>query len=441
VEHAAIRPAASLTGECSVPGDKSLSHRALILASQAEGTSSIRGLLQGDDIHCTYKILQTLGTAMGEWGKDPLTIAGTGPGGWREPEEPLDFGNSGTGMRLMAGMLAAHPFFSVLTGDPYLRRRPMMRVAAPLRMMGASIDGRAGGQYPPLAVRGEKLKGISYRTPVASAQVKSSLLLAGLLAEGVTEITEPALSRDHTERMLDHFGVVLERRDLSVSLQGGQSWAGKDLDLPGDPSSAAFLLAAALIVPGSKVTVRDVCVNPTRTGFIDLARAMGADISVTEEGHSAGEPRADLTATTSALRGIAVPPELVPSAIDEFPLLAVLALFAQGRTVFSGAGELRVKESDRLAAMAAELRRLGGKVSEKPDGLVIEGGGSLSGASCRSHGDHRVAMALAVAGSALSGETIVEDTACVRTSFPGFWETLRTLGGSVSTVTGGPASV
>ena len=440
MEGAVVRPAASLRGRCTVPGDKSISHRALILASQAEGESRITGLLRGEDVRSTWRVLQQLGVTTGEWGDDPLTVVGKGPAGWEEPGDVLDFGNSGTGIRLMAGVLAGHPFFSVLTGDRYLRRRPMLRVAAPLRLMGAAIAGRQEGNLPPLGVTGGSLQGITYTTPVASAQVKSALILAGLLAAGETEVTEPALSRDHTERMLTYLGVELERSGTTVRLRGGQSWAGRDLPVPADPSSAAFLLAAALIVPGSEVTVPNVCCNPTRTGFIDIATAMGADLTLSGKREAGGEPIADITARTSSLRGIDVAPDLVPSAIDEFPLLAVLALFAEGETVFSGAGELRVKESDRLSTMATELQRLGGRVREKPDGLIIQGGRPLAGASCRSHGDHRVAMALAVAGSALPRGTVIEDTACVGTSFPGFWDLLNSLGGDAATSLDGESS-
>jgi 3-phosphoshikimate 1-carboxyvinyltransferase len=426
-----VRPVSSLNGECTVPGDKSVSHRALILASQATGESTIAGLSGGEDVRDTYRVLRSLGVTAGEWGDDPLPVTGVGPGGWKEPEGVLDFGNSGTGIRLMAGMLAAHPFFCVLTGDRYLRRRPMMRVVEPLRLMGASIDGRQEGRFPPLAVRGGGLTAKAYRTPVASAQVKSALLLAGLLAEGATELTEPALSRDHTERMLRYLGVRAASSGTTVRLQGGQSWEGRDFAVPGDPSSAAFLLAAGLIVPGSQVTVRGVCVNPTRTGFFEVVRAMGGDISFSNETEAGGEPVADVTARSSALRGLDVPPEVVPRAIDEFPILAVLALFAAGRTVISGAAELRVKESDRIRTMASELGRLGGSITEMPDGLAIEGGG-LRGAVCRSHGDHRVAMALAVAGCALPGDTVIEDTACVKTSFPEFRNLMNSLGADTS---------
>ena len=437
MERAVVRRAPSLRGECTVPGDKSISHRSLILSSLGRGESSIFGLSGGDDVRDTCRALGVLGVSLSPWGEDPLVVKGTGPGGWSEPEEVLDFGNSGTGMRLMAGALAGHPFHTVLTGDRYLRRRPMRRVVEPLRLMGASIDGREEGRYPPLAVRGRRLRGIAYRTPVASAQVKSALLLAGILADGETVVTEPALSRDHTERMLRFLGVDVRTAGTTVSVAGGQEWRARDIHVPGDPSAGAFLLAAALILPDSEVTVRNLCVNPTRAGFITILVQMGADLSLTGERVESGEPVADITARSSRLRGLEVDPALVPSAIDEFPLLAALALFAEGRTVFRGAAELRVKESDRIGTMAAELGRLGGRVRELQDGLEIEGGGELRGSRCASHGDHRVAMSLAVAASALPGELTIDDTACVRTSFPGFWETLNALGGRAVLRNGG----
>ncbi len=433
-----VRPAPSLGGECTVPGDKSISHRALLLASQAVGTSRIRGLSSGEDVRNTFRVLSSLGVSFSPWGEAPLTVEGRGPEGWNEPDDILDFGNSGTGMRLMAGMLAASPFLSVLSGDRYLRRRPMRRVAEPLRQMGAAIDGREGGKYPPLTVRGGSLRGIRWHSPVSSAQVKSAILLAGLRAEGVTEVTEPSLSRDHTERMLAYLGVELEAEGTAVRLEGGQSWKGLSLSVPGDPSSAAFPLAAALVVPGSEVTVRGVCTNPTRTGFIEILRQMGADLIVSGERQECGEPVADLTARSSRLQGIEVDPSLVPSAIDEFPLLSALALFAEGPTVFRGASELRVKESDRIAAMARELSRLGARVREFDDGMEVEGGPGPADAVCSSHGDHRVAMALAVAGCALPGRLTIEDTECVSTSFPGFWETLNGLGADTAPAGGNP---
>jgi 3-phosphoshikimate 1-carboxyvinyltransferase len=344
----------------------------------------------------------------------------------------LDVGNSGTGIRLMAGLLAAHPFFSVLTGDRYLRHRPMRRVAEPLRLMGARIAGRERGTLAPLAIEGTLLSGIAYRSPVASAQVKSSLLLAGLLASGETSVFEPELSRDHTERMLRHLGVPVHAHGTTVRLATASAWPARDLSVPGDPSSAAFLLAAAAISPEAEVTVRNVCVNPTRTGFFEVLRAMGARLRVTRRREVCGEPVADLTVASSRLRGVDVAPALVPRMIDEFPILAAVALFAKGTTRITGAAELRVKESDRIRTMAAELAKLGGEVRELPDGLEIAGGRPLRGAACASHGDHRVAMSLAVCGGAIPGETRIADTACVATSFPEFWDLMRALGARVA---------
>jgi len=431
MEKVTVRAASSLRGAVTVPGDKSISHRALILSSQARGESRISGLSQGEDVRDTARALRALGVPSGRWGDEPYTLSGMGPGGWKEPSDVLDFGNSGTGVRLMAGMLAAHPFFSVLSGDRYLRRRPMRRIVDPLKLMGASIEGRQKGNFLPLAVAGGELQGISCRTPVASAQIKSAIILAGLLGRGTTEVTEPAPSRDHTERMLRYLGVELEEEGRTVRLRGGQEWEAKDILVPGDPSSAAFLLAAALVIPGSEVTVRGVCVNGTRTGFFDILGEMGADISFAGRREVCGEPVADITARSCSLKGVSVPPSLVPRAIDEFPILAAIALFAEGETVISGAEELRVKESDRIRTMASELGRIGGRVKEREGGLVIAGGDRLTTASCGSHGDHRVAMALAVAGCAVRGGLTVEDTTCVKTSFPTFWQTLEGLGGKV----------
>jgi 3-phosphoshikimate 1-carboxyvinyltransferase len=430
--HARVRAAAALRGSVVVPGDKSISHRALILASQARGATLIGGLSRGGDVKNTARALRALGVELAPWGTEPLTVRGAGLGGWREPEGVLDFGNSGTGIRLMAGLLAAHPFFSVLGGDRYLRRRPMRRIAEPLRLMGARIAGRAAGTLAPLAIEGTRLAGIAYRSPVSSAQVKSALLLAGLLADGETTVTEPERSRDHTERMLRHLGVDVRVDGTTVGVGPVREWAARDLSVPGDPSSAAFLVAAAVIAGEAEITVRNVCVNPTRTGFFEILRAMGARVRLVRRREVCGEPVADITAAASRLRGIDVPPELVPQTIDEFPILAAAALFARGTTRITGARELRVKESDRISTMAAELTKLGGRVRELPDGLEIEGGHPLRGAACASHGDHRVAMSLAVAGGAIPGETRIADTACVATSFPEFWDLMNGLGARIA---------
>jgi 3-phosphoshikimate 1-carboxyvinyltransferase len=382
----------------------------------------------------TARALRRLGVTLAPWDTEPLTVQGAGLGGWREPEGVLDFGNSGTGIRLMAGLLAAHPFFSVLSGDRYLRRRPMRRIADPLRLMGARIAGRAAGTLAPLAIEGTRLAGISYRSPVASAQVKSALLLAGLLAAGRTTVAEPERSRDHTERMLRFLGVDVRVDGTTVALGPVREWGARDLAVPGDPSAAAFLIAAAVIAQTSEVSVRNVGVNPTRTGFFEILRMMGATVRLVRQREVCGEPVADITARASRLRGIDVPPELVPQTIDEFPILAATALFAKGTTRITGAAELRVKESDRISTMATELAKLGGQVRELPDGLEIEGGHPLRGAPCASHGDHRVAMSLAIAAGAIPGETRIADTACVATSFPEFWALLNGLGAKVTLV-------
>jgi len=430
--HSRVRAAAALSGSVVVPGDKSISHRALILASQARGTTRISGLSRGGDVKNTARALRRLGVTLAPWDTEPLTVRGAGLGGWREPEGVLDFGNSGTGIRLMAGLLAAHPFFSILSGDRYLRRRPMRRIAAPLRLMGALIAGRAAGTLAPLAIEGTRLSGIDYRSPVSSAQVKSALLLAGLLAAGETSVTEPERSRDHTERLLRFLGVAVRVEGATVGVSRVQEWDARDLAVPGDPSAAAFLVAAAVICPSAEVTVRNVCVNPTRTGFFEILRAMGAKVRLVRQREVCGEPVADIIAVASRLRGIDVPPGLVPRTIDEFPILAATALFAKGTTRIRGAAELRVKESDRISTMATELAKLGGRVRELPDGLEIEGGHPLRGAPCASHGDHRVAMSLTIAAGAIPGETLIADTGCVATSFPEFWDLLNSLGAKVA---------
>lgn len=429
---ARVRSSTALLGSVVVPGDKSISHRALILASQARGTTLISGLSRGGDVKNTARALRRLGVTLTPWDTEPLTVRGCGLGGWREPEGVLDFGNSGTGIRLMAGLLAAHPFFSILSGDRYLRRRPMRRIAEPLRLMGARIAGRASGTLAPLAIEGTGLSGIAYRSPVSSAQVKSALLLAGLLAAGETAVTEPQRSRDHTERLLRFLGVDVRVDGTTVGIGPVQEWAARDLAVPGDPSAAAFLIAAAVISRTSEITVRNVCVNPTRTGFFEILRMMGASVRLLRQREVCGEPVADIRAKAGSLRGIDVPPELVPRTIDEFPILAATALFARGTTRITGAAELRVKESDRIGTMAAELSKLGGRVRELPDGLAIEGGHPLRGARCASHGDHRVAMSLAIAGGAIPGETRIADTACVSTSFPEFWDLMNSLGAKVT---------
>lgn len=420
------RPGGPLRGTIAVPGDKSITHRALILSALADGEATITNFCPGEDCLHTASVLQALGVWI-EFDGERLRVAGKGLWGLREPQEILDCGNSGTGIRLLAGVLAGQNFFSVLTGDASIRKRPMGRVVGPLREMGAVIAGRHGGELAPLAITGARLQGLDYRSPIASAQVKSAVLLAGLFAEGTTSVTEPVLSRDHTERMFAYLGLPIVRQGLTVSVTGRPSFAAKDLAVAGDLSAAAFFLVAASLVPGSEVTITAVGLNPTRTGVLEVLQEMGARIEVRNAREQAGEPVADLHVRAAPLHGVPIGPDRIPRTIDELPILCVAAAFAEGETVISGAGELRVKESDRIAAMATELRRLGVRVEERPDGVRIAGGAPLTGAVCQSHGDHRVAMATAVAGLIARGETRVEDTDCVATSFPDFDKKLSGL--------------
>lgn len=394
-----------------------------MLGAIALGTTRVSGFLRAEDCLATLRCLRALGASVNEWGSD-LEIEG---GPLREPEEILDVGNSGTTIRLLAGLLAGHPFHSVLTGDASIRRRPVDRVAEPLRRMGARITGRQGGRLAPIAIDGGGLRGISYATPVASAQVKSALLLAGLFAEGETAVREPSQSRDHTERMLGLFGAAVTRDGLTTRLRGPQTLRGASLRVPGDLSSAAFLLVGAAMVPGSELAVAGVGLNPTRTGVLDALKMMGADLEVRDLREQDGEPVGTVLVRGSRLHGATIGGDLIPRTIDELPVLAVAACVAEGETVIRDAAELRVKESDRIAALAGELRRLGAKVEAQPDGLAIAGGARLRGAHVHSGGDHRMAMALAIAGLCADGPVTIDDTACIETSFPGFADALRTV--------------
>jgi 3-phosphoshikimate 1-carboxyvinyltransferase len=409
-----------VAGEVRVPGDKSISHRALLLGALAHGTTEVRGLLRGEDCRATLAALCALGIEIVETGDGAVQVRGGGPDGMREPESVLDAGNSGTTLRLLAGLLAGRPFCSVLTGDASLRRRPMRRVVDPLRAMGATVLGRAEGGLAPLTIRGGGLRGIAWTSPIASAQVKSAILLAALQADGETTVQEPMLSRDHTERMLTAFGVPLRRVGSSVTAGGGARLSGIAVAVPGDLSSAAFFLVAAAAQPGSYLCIRDVGVNPTRTGLLDVLQRMGAAVQQEGTRMEAGEPVADIVVRGARLRGVSVGAELIPRLIDEVPALTVAALLADGETAIRGAGELRVKEVDRIAAVAEEFGRLGAAVSATEDGLRIRGGARLRGAAVSSRGDHRMAMSLAVAALFADGETVVRDVACADTSFPGF---------------------
>jgi 3-phosphoshikimate 1-carboxyvinyltransferase len=425
-----VRPVRRLAGRIEVPGDKSISHRAALLGALAEGVTDVRGFLEAEDCLRTIAAIEALGADVNRKGPGEYRISGAGMRALQEPADVIDCGNSGTTARLLLGVLAGLPFWACLTGDESLRRRPMGRVAEPLRRMGATIVGRADGSKLPLAVRGaERVAALTYMLPVASAQVKSAVLLAGLGADGPVSVTEPAQSRDHTERMLRQFGARLTVRGLTTTLEPGPL-SGVSVTVPGDISSATFALVAALIVPDSQVTVTGVGLNPTRTGVLEALAAMHADLEIAPATvPSGGEPYGDVTARSSELTGAGVGGALVPRLIDEVPALAVAAALANGRSEITDAAELRVKESDRLAALKRELSALGARISERPDGLVIEGPGRLHGTRVASGGDHRIAMALAVAGLVAHGETVIEDTECIATSFPQFADVFNALAG------------
>ena len=428
-----VRGTTGLRGEIRVPGDKSISHRSVILGSLAEGKTTVRGFLESEDCLNTLLAFHRMGVKFERPRLGELEIVGAGLDGLAEPLDVINVGNSGTTIRLMCGVLAGQPFYSVITGDASIRSRPMGRVVAPLREMGAQIHGRAGGERAPLTIVGGNLRPIHYQSPVASAQVKSAILLAGLFADGETSVTEPAHSRNHTELMLRGFGAQVRIEGTTATVVGRPGLAAQDIRVPGDISSAAYFLVAALIVPDSEVTIQNVGINPTRTGILDALGAMGADISIQNVHDEAGEPTADITARSSALRGTEVRGDLIPRLIDEIPILALAAAVASGQTVIADAQELRVKEADRIAAVAAELPKFGVKIEEKPDGMVIRGSTTLGQdlqscpIICDSHGDHRVAMSCAIAGLAARGETVVRGSECVQTSFPGFQEVLSGL--------------
>jgi 3-phosphoshikimate 1-carboxyvinyltransferase len=419
-----------LRGTVVVPGDKSISHRAALLNAVASGPAVVENFLRAGDCLATLACLRALGVvwSLEDGGAGRLRIEGAGREGLRESEDVLDAGNSGTTMRLLAGLLAGRPFFSILSGDSSLRARPMDRIVEPLRAMGAQLWGRGGDSLPPLAIRGGDLKGIRYRLPVASAQVKSAVLLAGLQADGETVVEEPVATRDHTERMLRAMGACLEREGSVLRLEPPRrELSPLSLRVPGDISAAAFWMVAAALHPDAEVHLPGVGINPTRSGVIDALRAMGADLEIGEEREQGGEPVADIVARSSRLSPTTIEGAMVPRLVDEVPVLAVAAALTPGRSVVRGAGELRVKESDRIGGTADGLRRLGARVEELPDGLAIEGAERLEGARCDSRGDHRLAMALAVAGLVGRGDTIVEGAEAAAVSYPDFWQDLRRL--------------
>ncbi len=430
-----ITPGKPLRGTIAVPGDKSMTHRAIIMTALAEGAGTIKGYCRGEDCLNTMRALQSLGVTIEE-SVEALRVHGKGLWGLTEPSGVVDCGNSGTGIRLLTGLLAGQDFFTVLTGDASIRRRPMGRVVKPLREMGAVIAGRKGGELAPLAVSGTTLRAITYASPVASAQIKSSLLLAALFAKGTTRLSEPRLSRDHTERLFQFYGLPLKREGTTLLMEGRPSvgWtAAPELTVPGDLSAAAFFIVGATIVSGSDVTITGVGVNSTRTGLLEVMDRMGADIQLLNKREEAGEPVADIRVKSAPLRGVTIGPELIPQTIDEFPILCVAAAVAEGETIITGAEELRVKESDRIATMATELRAMGARITEKPDGLVVQGigypgeNGRLTATSGQSHGDHRVAMSIAMGGLTAPAASVVHDTDCIDTSFPDFNRKLSEL--------------
>ena len=426
-----VRPARRLSGRVAVPGDKSISHRAALFGALASGRTEITGFLEGEDCLATLKAVRALGAEVTRKGPGHYLVDGAGVNGLSEPDNVIDCGNSGTSARLLVGVLAGQPFWTVLTGDDSLRSRPMDRVAEPLRRMGATVVGRREGSRLPLAVRGARpLTALTYASPVASAQVKTALLLAGLWADGPVTVREPSQSRDHTERMLGGFGARLTVGPEGITLTPGAPLSGQPVAVPGDISSAAFFLVAAAAAPDAEVTVTQVGTNPTRTGVLEALGAMGAQIESVTGSQAAAEPVADLVVRAAALRGTEIGGALVPRLIDEVPILAVAACLAEGPTEIRDAAELRVKESDRIRAVASELGRLGARITERPDGLRIEGGARLRGAVVQSGGDHRMAMALVVAGLLADGETVVEDTECIATSFPGFLNAVNDLAGT-----------
>ena len=415
-----------LRGNITVPGDKSIAHRAVIFAAVAQGPSRIRNLSGGDDNSRTVRAFRQMGVEIVR-DRDALCVDGKGWDGLRVAAGPIDCGNSGTTMRLLSGLLAGRPFHSELDGDSSLRQRPMKRVIDPLSQMGARIRSRSGNGLAPLDIDGGGLHGVQYRMPIASAQVKSAIILAALQAEGKTVIEEPQRSRDHTEVMLGGFGGRISVDGLTIAIDGRPELAGQSVRIPGDISSAAFFLAAAAMIPGSDLVIRDVGCNPTRDGVLEVLQRMGASIELTDRRFEAGEPVADIHVTGGALRGIDVGAELVARTIDEYPILAVAAAVAEGVTTFSDVKELRYKESDRIAAMTEGLRALGVAVEEREDGMTIQGGRRFRSGAVRSHADHRVAMSLAIAALRSDDGVEIDDASCVEISFPAFFDLLAEI--------------
>ena len=420
------KPSSPLKGELTVPGDKSISHRAVMFGAIANGTTRITNFLQGADCLSTIACFQKLGISI-ENTPSEILVHGKGLHGLSAPSDYLDTGNSGTTTRLIAGILAGQEFTSFLTGDASIQTRPMKRIIQPLSLMGASVESLRGNDCVPLKIQGHPLQSISYLSPVASAQVKSCILLAGLYGNDITSVTEPFLSRNHTELMLSHFGAKISSQNTTVSIEPEPVLYGTDISVPGDISSAAYFIAAALLVPGSELLIKHVGINPTRDGILRVCKAMGADIQLMNHSTAGGAPVADLLVRHSTLHGTVIEGELIPALIDEIPVIAVLAANAKGTTVIRNAEELKVKESNRLGILVEELTAMGGNVEETSDGMIIHGGAPLQGASIDSRLDHRIAMSFAIAGLAAEGTTQLLRADCVNISYPGFYKDLREL--------------
>jgi len=416
----------SLSGELEIPGDKSISHRSVMFGSIAHGETKVTNFLPGDDCLSTISCFRKLGVAIEERGNE-IYIIGKGFEGLKEPEGILDVGNSGTTIRLLLGILAGRPFFSSLIGDHSIGKRPMTRVTNPLKQMGASIDGRKDGAYTPIAIRGGNLKSFHYQLPVASAQVKSALILAGLQAEGETEIIEPAETRDHTERMIRKFGGEIEKNHSIITVKGGQKLTATTIQVPGDISSAAFFLVAGAIVPGSEVILKNVGLNQTRTGIIDVLREMGADLQILQQDDNSFEPYGDLVIKAANLHGTVIEGDIIPKLIDEIPIIALLATQAEGKTIIKDAQELKVKETNRIDTVVGELTKLGAAIEATNDGMIIYGKSSLTGGTVSSHGDHRIGMMLAIASLLCSEEVVLENAEAISVSYPNFFQHLNSL--------------
>jgi len=422
-----LEKANKLKGNIFVPGDKSISHRSLILGSIAQGEMRIYNFLNSLDCLSTLECMRALGVEVKRDSNDSLTIKGKGLYGLQESKVVLDVGNSGTTMRLLAGLLSGQNFYSVLNGDNSIKKRPMKRVIQPLCLMGAKIWGREDGHFAPLSIKGSQLNPFQYTLPVASAQVKSALLLAGLYTNGETVISEPLSSRDHTERMLEIMQADIKISSPEITIKGGIELKSTDIFIPGDISSAAYFITAASILKDSQIIIKQVGVNPTRIGIIEILNKMGAKIDILNYQIKSNEPQADLKIEYSELKRVEINQEDVPSLIDELPLIAIVATQAQGKTVVSGARELRVKETDRIKAIVSELKKMGADIEEKEDGFVVNGPTSLQGAVCESYNDHRIAMSLAVAALLAEGKTVIKNSECIDISFPGFEKTLQNL--------------